>query len=507
MGQSPDSNQPPVAYDDITPTRALAIKGGLWAITGAALRDVITGLTMLVLTRVLVPNDFGLVTITLVAQELITHVAPVGFQDALIQRSRLESADLDSAFWSILALSGVLAILVIALSPLIAAWFDQPILTALLIGITLASLVRAASTVPRALLNRRMDFRTLALARVTGLIGGSVCAITLALAGAGPWSLVARFAVLNGIAALVVWRVTGWRPGRQITRPALRHLWSFAPSVSIFVVLAYVIGHSDDQLIGYRLGPEALGYYAVAYGLMAWPVRDILGGMAGVIYPVFARIQDDPPRFQAAYLESLQLAALFAFPTLALIVITAPVLVPWLLGARWNPAVLTVQILAIGGLRESTAMLNGPVYRASGKPHLHTLFQVCGAACYLVAFWVGLDFGIEGVAFFYILTGALLQPVSWWLVLGVLHLSFWRWLRALLPVMLATALMTASSVIMLWVTRESWNLDRFTARLLAGAAGGTVYGVTIGFLTPALLRQLLKSACPKRYGGIVETQG
>jgi O-antigen/teichoic acid export membrane protein len=293
-----------------------------------------------------------------------------------------------------------------------------------------------------------------------------------------------QIAVLNLVDSLIVWRAVRWYPGRRMSRPALGQFWRFAASVSIFTILSYIITNADDQLIGYRLGPEALGFYALAYSFMAWPVRDVLGGVAVVLYPVFSRFQDDLPRLQAAYLESLQIAALFAFPVLALLAIAAPVLVPWLLGARWAPIVLTVQVLSLGGLREATVMLNGPVYRALGKPHLHTAFELCNVGCYLVAFVVGLNFGIAGVAFFYVLTGLMLQPVSWWLVFSVTGLSLGRWLAAVFPAVVGTGLMSVAAALALHVTRSTWGMADAVALLVMGMVALAAYGLALVVMAP-----------------------
>lgn len=486
------STTPPSAQD-IPPTRARAITSIGWAASGALGRYLLAGLTTLALVHLLKPEDFGLVAITVIAQGLIENVAPVGFHDALIQRSRLEAADLDSAFWSVIAVSGAALLIVIAAAPLAAGWFSDQLIVPLLIGMALASLLRAISTVPRALLNRRMDFRALTLSRLAGMVTGGLGAVILAAAGGGAWSLVARLAAANLIGTIIAWRAAGWQPGRNVSRPALAWLWGFAPSISIFTVLAYVISNADNQLVGFRLGTEALGFYALAYSFMAWPVRDVLGGVAVVLYPVFSRFQDDLPRLRAAYLESLQLASLFAFPALALLAITAPVLVRWLLGARWMPMVLTTQILALGGLREATVMLNGPVYRALGKPNLHLLFEVCSVPCYIAAFVTGLNFGIEGVALFYVITGVLLQPVSWWLVLGLMRLPLRDWLRTLLPAAAGTALMAAVAVPVLHQARLEWGLGQVGALALTGVIAGGVYALVVGLLAPPALRRLGKT--------------
>jgi hypothetical protein len=111
--------------------------------------------------------------------------------------------------------------------------------------------------------------------------------------------------------------------------------------------------------------------------------------------------------------------------------------------------VLTTQILAVGGLRSSTIMLNGLVFRALGKPALHTLFQLCSVGPYIVAILVGLNFGIEGVAFFYVLIGAILHPVSLWLVLSTARIPFYARFRALLPPAVAVGVMSLTAILIL----------------------------------------------------------
>lgn len=476
--------------DGAPPTRADALRSTLWAAAGSLTRYALAGITTLVLARLLAPADFGLVALTAAAHELIAHVAPVGLHDALIQRPRLDRAALDSAWWSTAAVAGALTLGVIAFAVPIAGLFEQPPLAGLLVAMALAAFARALSMPARAVLARRLDFRTPTLIRVVGMALGGVVAIVLGALGAGPWSLVAQTAVINLTGAALIARVAGWRPGRW-DRAALVELWKFAPSVSAFTVLAYLTANADDQLIGYRLGAQMLGYYALAYSIMVWPVRDVLGGVAFVFYPVMARFQSDPPRLRAIVLEGLQLSSLFAFPTLALITLGAPVFVPWLLGERWEPIVLTTQILAFGGLREATMMLNGVVYRAVGRPHLHLILALASTPCYLVAFVVGLRWGIAGVAFFYVLTGWLLHPVSWWLLSRTLGLPLRGWLAALVPASVGTALAAgAGALAFRWLNTIPALADE-PALALGTLAAGAVYAIMLLTVRPpALWRSL-----------------
>jgi O-antigen/teichoic acid export membrane protein len=476
---------------DRRPTRQMAVQGIMWAAGGSMARYGLAGVTTLALTHLLTPREFGLVAITAVIQELIAHIIPIGFHDALIQRATLDQRDLDSAFWSVLVTSGAVALAGVVFAPLVASWFDAPALLPLWICLALAAVIRAVGTVPRALLSRRMDFRTPVVARIVGMGLGGVLAIALALAGAGPWSLVAHVTIVNLVTTVFVWKRVAWRPRRQLSIPALRFFWKFAFSVSAFTFLAYIISNADDQLVGFRLGAEPLGYYALAYSFMAWPVRDVLGGVAVVLYPVFSRFQDDLPRLGAVYLESVQLAALFVFPMLGFLAVSAPVLVAWLLGQRWVPIVLTVQILSLSGVREATLALNGQVYRALGRPDLHLLFEVCNAACYVVAFVVGVDFGIAGVAFFYAFVGVLLHPVSLWMVLGLLRVSVQRWCVSVGGVLVCSVF----AVVVGGLALRFLEFGRVGALFVSGGALLVVYGVLCWVVRPVALVRLVGLVC------------
>ncbi|NDJ75900.1 MAG: lipopolysaccharide biosynthesis protein [Chloroflexi bacterium] len=483
-----DSLSPFVAIQTDMPSREKVVIGVGWALVGAALRYALAGATVLALTRILQPEELGLVALTYVVLELVGHVATVGFHDALIQKQDLDESDLDTAFWSIVTVSGFFVLLVIVAAPVIAHEFGHYRLAPLMIVMALAAFVHALSIVPRALLTRRMDFRVPALVRVVGMILGGVCAVTLALLGAGPWSRVFQFVVLHVVSTVLIWRLVGWRPGWRVTRLSLRRLWRFAPSVSVFTVFVYVMHNADDQLVGYVLGPEQLGYYALAYSFMAWPVRDVIGSGQVVLYPVLARYQDDLSRFQEVYLEGLQLATLFAFPVLVVMIVAAPVFVPWLVGDRWSPAVLPMQVLAFGGIREVTMMLNGSVYRALGRPELHMMLSVASVVCYLVGFVVGLDYGIGGVAFFFVFVGFLLHGVSLWMVLSCLRLSFFGWARVLVVPLVLLGLVGLVGSVALYVVFGDFGV--FVRLLLFGLVCVLVYVVSLIVLDPGVFVRL-----------------
>jgi hypothetical protein len=136
-------------------------------------------------------------------------------------------------------------------------------------------------------------------------------------------------------------------------------------------------------------------------------------------------------------------------------------------------------------------MLNGLVYRALGRPAIHTLFQLGSLGPYLVAIWIGLNFGIEGVALFYVLVGFVLHPVSLRLVLGTAQIPYSARLRALLPPAAAAGLMTLGAILALHVALYHWDFSPFPALALTGIASALVYGGVLLIWSPPGLRRSL----------------
>jgi hypothetical protein len=155
--------------------------------------------------------------------------------------------------------------------------------------------------------------------------------------------------------------------------------------------------------------------------------------------------------------------------------------------------VLTVQILALSGIRESTMMLNGLVYRALGVPQRHALLMLASTPCFLVAFWIGLEFGIEGVALFYALTGLLWHPVSWWLLLGAMNLPLRRWLAILAIPALATIWASLVAILVLHAGRTTLAMSEPLVLALTWLAAGLSYGIVLILVTPPSLRRLVST--------------
>lgn len=471
-------------------TRRDALTNASWAAGGAFFRNLLSGLFTFILTRLLTPDNYGLVALTAAAQALVGRLLLTGIHDALIQRNELSPRFLNTAITSTLITATAAALPVAILAPLAGQWFGEPALPTLWVAAIFAAYISALSTVPRALLSRHLNYRGLMLAQIGAILCGGLVAVCAAALGAGPWSLLLQTGTINLGLALITgylawrWHVPTWRFRWQIDSFSLRALGRFAPSVSGFAIIAYIVQNADDQIVGLRLGATPLGYYVMAYLIMSWVTADVLGGVGSVLFPILARLQTDPQRLQAAYLEGLQITCTIAFPLLALIIIGAPLLIPWLLSDQWQPAVLATQVLCFAGLREAMTILNGYVYRVLGVPERQMILAAAGMGIYLVAYWVGADQGIDGVAFFFALASWVYLPAALWMLFTTANISPRQWLNALFPPALAAVALSITAAGTLHLARAGWEWPIFPALALTGTAAAASYALLL-LLVPA----------------------
>jgi teichuronic acid exporter len=184
-----------------------------WVILERWSSRLLTLVVIAVLTRLLAPSDFGLVSMATVVTAFLLVFVESGFSTVLVQKKDLDEKDASTAFWTSVAISVVLYAALFLCAPLVADLFDEPELTAVLRVLGLSLVISSLSRVPAALLERSFGFRSLSIRSVIGNLSGAVVAVPVAFAGGGVWALVVQALVTSITALVVLWSATPWRPG------------------------------------------------------------------------------------------------------------------------------------------------------------------------------------------------------------------------------------------------------------------------------------------------------
>jgi len=303
-----------------------------------------------ILTRLLSPQDFGLVGMVLVFTNFASVFADMGFGVALVQKLDVTQHHKNAVFWISIVIGAVTTLIMAAAAPLIASFYNVPEVQPLAVAISLIFFINAFATVKVALLQKAMDFRKIAAAQLTSTVISGLVALYLAFSGFGVWSLVAMYIASAIVNVAVLWMITPWRPDFSLQWHALKDLSKFTLNLLGFSVFNYWTRNGDNLLVGRFVGSAALGIYARSYQILLLPVSQVSGVITNVMFPAFSAIQKDVERVKDMYLKSISVISLVTFPlTLGLLVVSQSFVLA-LFGDKWAEMVPILQVFCLLGL-------------------------------------------------------------------------------------------------------------------------------------------------------------
>lgn len=377
---------------------AKTVSGASWTTLGILGQRGLSLLSTLVLARLLLPSAYGLFGMAMVLVAVANSFRDLGTSSALIQRKEFSRDLASSLFWinGLFGLTG--ALLLSAIAPLAAGLYREPSVTAVLAALSISFFVANLSVVHQATMTRAMAFRQISLIQLIASFVSALVGIGLALSGAGVWSLVVALISESTVATVMFWMVASWRPTWHVVISDLRQVTSYSMNLTGSTILLSLIRNVDKALIGRYLGTIALGYYSLAYGLMMYPLYNIVWALTRVLFPAFSRIQDDNQRFGQAYLRTVAVLSTLCFPLTLGMLVTSDLLVLTCFGAAWLPMVPVLMVLAPLGMLQSASTTTGMVFASKGRTDWLFRLVLAEAALSFIGYAVGLRWGITGVA-------------------------------------------------------------------------------------------------------------
>jgi O-antigen/teichoic acid export membrane protein len=375
-------------------------------ITAAALLGIrpITMIFDIILLRLLVPEVFGLIALGMILINMTNLFTDLGMRQAIVQTRHDIKKVTQYAFIIVITGSVLVNLLVILFAPPLARLLGggQP-LVPVIIALSFIITIDGLWVVPDGILRRNLRFKEMALAQFVSDLIGSLTSIILAYLGFGVWSLVIGSITGKSLRGLLLWfyarpwfwlRPQGW--DREVAESVVR----FGVPTTGSGMLRYFSTQWDTWFVGRTLGLTAVSFYSRAFDLTT-RISDILTNtlFGQVLFPSYARLQDDRPRLARAYLKSTSLVLMLMVPVSLGLLVTAPLLVPVLLGDQWRPMIPVWQIFCVYGLTRPISTNSSPLFLAAGKPknNVTASLVVIGVMVPLVVLLIG-PYGILGAA-------------------------------------------------------------------------------------------------------------
>ncbi len=468
----------------------------LWSGVASFSTYGISFVATVVLARLLLPADFGLMGMANVFIGLVALVSELGLGAALIQKPALDEGDLCTVFWVNLAAGVAFFFGTVMLAPLVSVFFHEARLQPLLSAWGLGFILGAPSVVPRALLQRAFKFREVALTEMMAVMLYGLVAVCLALAGAGVWSLVAGVLIQRLAASMALLSISGWWPTAAVELTGMRGLFSFGLNVAGSRLLNYFISNLDYAVIGRFIGAEALGYYALAFQLVMFPLGRISRAVTEVAFPTFSRLQDHPERFARSYLKMLRYISVFTFPMVLGLLVVAEPFILLVYGPHWRETAHLVRILCLTALVSSVGTTSGSVLKSLGRADLEFKLALPAFLLMAVAVLIGSRLGVVGVAIGVSVGTSFIFLMNQVVVNAKAKITMGEYVHALFPPLVSSGLM-ALSVMAYWMLATSQTPTSLTGSLI-GAIGlaGAVYLVLMRCIMPTTLREMQRLVSP-----------
>jgi len=400
------------------------IGGVKWSGLSQFIRIGTQTITSVILARLLLPEDFGLLGMALVFMGLVAIFNDMGIGSAIVQKQDINQKNLSSIFWFDL-LIGVLAMLIIILAaPWIARFYGQNSLISIISVMSISFLFTSLSMVQNSLLLKELKFKKLALLELTSTISASLLGISLAYLGYGVWSLVWQNISMTLIYASMAWITEHWIPEIHFSWKDIKPIIGFSSNLSGFNLLNYFSRNADYLLIGKFLGATALGYYTLAYTMMLFPLSNISSVLSKVMFPALSQIQHDNSKFRLFYLKSTKYIAFVSFPMMLGLFAIAEEFVLIVYGTKWVPVIFLIKVLSIIGLMQSIGSTVGSIYLAKGRTNWMFRWGIFSSIIVVSAIFIGLQWGINGVAVCYALATLVIVYPSFAIPFRLIDLKF-----------------------------------------------------------------------------------
>ena len=397
------------------------LRGGLARLLAQAANFLLRMGSLMVLARLLGPNDFGLVGMVTAFTGVLNLFRDFGLSSAAVQRKTVTDDQISTLFWINLAIGTLLGLSAAAMAPALAAFYHEPRLVRVTAFLAAGFLFNAAGVQHSVLLQRQMRFTALAVIGVVSLIVGTAIAIGGARAGYGYWALVFMTVSSPLIETIGFWLATGWVPGWPRRRTGMRSMMRFGGTLTLNGLVAYVAYNAEKVLIGRFWGADAIGIYGRAYQLVSVPTNNLNSAVGEVAFSALSRLQDNPDRFRTYFLKGYSLVLAMTIPLTITCVIFADDIVAVLLGPKWKDAVVSFRLLAPTILVFAIINPLGWLLYSLGLVRRGLKIALVFAPTIICGYVMGLPYGPKGVALAYSAVMILwVIPFIAWCVKGTL---------------------------------------------------------------------------------------
>ena len=370
-------------------------------------------ITLTILSRLLLPSDFGIVAIAGIMITVVDQFKDFGISNAVINRHENPEESLMTGFTIRLFIGSFFYVAIFFLAPVYGNFFNDQVIASVLRVSAIVLILENLRFTPDTKLRKELKFKTIVISNFFGYVSYSIVAISLAYAGYSFWSIIYARLIQTLTSSIYFWFKSPWKFKLYFNKEIAKELYSYGKYIFITGFLALGIDNMNNFVLGKIVGSTLLGYYVVAYSWATFSSREMIQIISKVLFPTFSSIKNDIPRIGNAYLKSLRYTSMISIPIALGTLAIAPEFVNVILGEKWTPSILPLQILCIVGLLQSLNTTTSSLYYSLGKAKITTI--MAGTQLLLMMLFVipvAKIYGIIGVTVLYSLVIIIMTPFN-----------------------------------------------------------------------------------------------
>lgn len=466
-----------------------AVRGSLWSYLSFFLGKLLNFLTTIILARLLVPNEFGLVALCTTAIQYLDILNTSGIDDALIaRRDKVEEAS-NAAFVANVMLGIFTFTLAWFSAPFVASYFKSPGVVDLFRLLAISLPISGLRLVPDALLQRELQFRKKMIPDISRNISKGVVSMILAYLGYGPWSLVWGVLVGEFTSLVLSWWLAKWKPALKFDRQASVEVAIYGAHIIVVSVAGIILVNVDYLIVGRIFGTLALGLYTMAYRVPELIIRGINHVVAKVSLPILSQMQSDWDALRSVYFGYIRYISIFTMAVGFGLALTSSYFIETFFGMEWSGSIVPMSLIAVALSISSIGYVPGVLYKAINRPDILNRVALIKIPFIIVILLIGSRWGINGVAAGQIVFAIISMLIDSILVNRVIRFSLAEMGRSVAPALFASSVMTG----VVWLGESALSLNGWLGLFVIALMGATAYLLALALFSREVVIQAKKT--------------
>jgi teichuronic acid exporter len=380
------------------------ISGLFWSFSDNMVSYILNFIIGIILARILVPSEFGIIGMITVFIAVSQSLIDSGFGQALIRKKDASDTDYSTVFYFNLVVGVCLYLILFLSAGPISRFYSEPILIPIIKVFGINIIINSFSVIQRTILIKKVNFKLQTkITFLSSLISGSI-GIAMAYKGFGVWSLVWRNIINNSLQSLFLWIFNRWFPSRVFSINSFREMFAFGSKVLVTGLIDTLYKNIYLVVIGKFFTSGDLGYYTRADQFSKLPSQNITHSVQKVSYPVLATLQDDKEKLKAGYKKLITNTMYITFILMLGMAAVAKPMILTLVGEKWLPSVIYLQLLCFSGMLYPLQSLNLNMLNVQGRSdlflNLEIVKKLLSVPVIVIGIFAGLKVMIIGMVMF-----------------------------------------------------------------------------------------------------------